>query len=149
MAIRAEVLIDSPVEKVWEKITDIENSADFISGIDNVEILEKPDSGLVGLKWEETRTMFGQTAKEIMWITDVEKNRYYQTRAERPDIVYISKLSTSQDGENTRLVMEFKAEISSLFKRMVSAVMGIIFNSATKNALQKDLEDIKLSLEGK
>ena len=40
MAIRAEILINSPADKVWKKITDIEHSAEFITGIDKIEILE-------------------------------------------------------------------------------------------------------------
>ena len=65
----------------------------MISGIEKIEVLEKPSHGLVGLKWEETRIMFGKTAIEIMWITEAEDNSHYQTRAEHRNVVYISKLS--------------------------------------------------------
>ena len=148
MAVKAEVLIDAPREKIWQVITDIENSVTTISGINRVTILEKPENGLVGLKWEEERTMFVQTATEVMWITEAEDNVYYQTRAERPNVVYISKLSLADEGEKTRLAMEFAAEISSLGMKIMSAITGIFFNKATRDALQKDLEDIKAVVEG-
>lgn len=72
MAIKVDVTIDGPKEEVWNVIADIENSPNTITGIEAVEILEKPNDGLVGLKWQETRTLFGRTATEIMWITDAK-----------------------------------------------------------------------------
>lgn len=148
MEVRAEVLIDAPREKVWKVISDIENSVSVISGIERITVLEQADNGLVGLKWEEERTMFGQTATEVMWITEAEDNKYYQTRAERPNVVYISKLALEDDSGKTRLSMEFGAEISSLGTKILSAITGIFFKKATQNALQQDLQDIKIAVEG-
>lgn len=54
-------IINADRKSVWNTITDIENAPQTISGIEKVEILEKPASGMVGFKWRETRTMFGQT----------------------------------------------------------------------------------------
>ncbi len=148
MAFKSEISIAASPAKIWNVITDIENSDQFISGIQSLEILEKPDQGLVGLKWEETRIMFGQTATETMWITDVKENRYYKTRAERPGVVYITTLSLEENGDSTDLSMELEAEISTFGARLMSSVMGIFFNKATLKALQKDLEDIKAAVEG-
>jgi uncharacterized membrane protein len=148
MAIQAEVVIDAPKEDVWKVITDIKNSAKYISGINKVEVLEDPEDGLVGFKWEETRTMFGQTATEIMWITDLEENQYYRTRAERPNIIYISTLTVEDKDQSTHLTMGFEAEPLSLGSKILSAITGVFFNKATRNALQQDLEDIKAYVEG-
>ena len=148
MNIKEEVIINAPIEKVWETITDIVSSAEFISGIDKIEILENQGPDLVGLKWEENRTLFGQTATEIMWITEAEENKYYKTRAERPNVVYISGLSLEELDGSTKLTMDFKAEISSLWTKILSGVMGIFFNKATRNAVKQDLKDIKTYLEG-
>lgn len=148
MDIKADVLIDAPREQIWKMITDIENSVSVISGIEKITILEKPSHGLVGLKWEEERTMFGQTATEIMWITDAEENEYYQTRAERPNVVYISKLTLAEESGKTRLTMSFGADISSLGMKILAGITGLFFNKATRNAIQQDLEDIKNQVEG-
>lgn len=148
MEIKAEVIINAPVENIWKAIADIENSADFISGIEKVEILENPGNGLVGTKWEETRTMFGQTATEIMWITDAEVNKYYKTRAERPGVVYISGLNLEDLGGSSKVTMQFDAEISSFGMKIMSAITGIFFKKATRDAIQQDLEDIKKYVEG-
>jgi carbon monoxide dehydrogenase subunit G len=147
MDIKADIIVQAPIEKVWNIITDIESSVNVISGIKKIEVMEKPSTGLVGLKWEETRIMFGKTATEIMWITEAEENQFYQTRAEHPNVVYISKLSLAEEGSQTRLAMEFKAHISSFGTRIMSAVMGIFFNKATRDAIKQDLEDIKKAAE--
>lgn len=90
MIISARIKINCTKEKVWELITDIENSANFISGINNIEILNQPREGLIGLKWKETRKMFGKEAEEVMWITESEPYKYYQTRAESHGAIYIT-----------------------------------------------------------
>ena len=68
---------------------------------------DKPESGLVGLKWRETRTMFGKSATEVMWITDVVENESYDVRAESHGMVYLSRLSISQEGDSHILSMDF------------------------------------------
>jgi len=148
MVLQAEVVINAPREDVWKVITDIKNSADFLSGIEEIEVLENPKDGLVGFKWEETRTMFGQTATEIMWITDAEINKYYTTRAERPNVVYISGLALEDLDGSTKLSMQFDAEISSIWMKIFSAITGLFFNKATRDAIQQDLDDIKKYVEG-
>ena len=75
MVTKVEVTINGSKEDVWNMITDIENSSKTITGIEQIEILEKPGDGLVGLKWRETRTLFGRTATEIMWITGDGRQR--------------------------------------------------------------------------
>lgn len=147
MLIKEAIAINAPVVKVWERITDIENSPQFISGINKVEILDKPSNGLKGLKWEETRTMFGKSATEVMWITDYEENKFYKTKAEGPGVIYISTLTVSKQDDKTHLVMEFETEISSIGTKILSGIMGIFFNGATKKAVRQDLLDIKASVE--
>ena len=147
MQIRVQVSINGSREGIWKVITDIENSVDRISAIDEVEILEKPESGLVGLKWQETRTMFGKSATEVMWITDVVENESYDVRAESHGMVYLSRLSISQEGDRHILSMEFGGEAQTFMGKLMSATMGVFFKGATKKALLQDLEDIKAVVE--
>jgi len=88
MNITVAVIINGPKRKVWAAITDIENSANMLSGIIDVKIIEKPPQGLVGLKWLETRKFFGKAASETMWITEAVTNEYFCTRAENGGAVY-------------------------------------------------------------
>jgi len=62
MIVEAQVTINGSKAAIWVAITNIENAAETISGIENIKVLEKPANGLVGLKWRETRTPFGKPA---------------------------------------------------------------------------------------
>jgi carbon monoxide dehydrogenase subunit G len=147
MVFSVEVTIKGSREEVWKVITDIENSHRTITGIETIEILEKPTDGLVGLKWQETRTLFGRTATEIMWITDVEENESYKTRAESHGAVYITSLVLSEDDHQTRLTMEFDGVPQTLSAKLMAATIGRFFSKATKDALMQDLVDIKTAVE--
>src|SRR5690554_7427383 len=64
MELSAHILINRPVELVWNQIIDIRNSAQFIEGIIKIEVLEEPENTLIGFKWKETRMMFGKERSE-------------------------------------------------------------------------------------
>lgn len=147
MKLSVDIEIEKPKEAVWSAITDIENCDNFISAIVDLKILNKSENGLVGLKWQETRLMFGKEASETMWITEAVENEYYCTRAESHGSVYITRLSLSEAGNNTLLNMTFTAEAQKLFIKIVSACMGVFIKSSMKKALYKDLEDIKKYVE--
>jgi len=147
MKLKAEIIIDGTKEQIWQVITDIEGSIDRISAIEKIDILDKPVSGMLGLKWEETRTMFGKSATEIMWITDVVENEYYQTRAESHGAIYKSRLQIEESGDKSKLTMEFEGEAQSAFAKIMSFLTGFMFKSATEKALQEDLKDIKAYVE--
>lgn len=148
MNIQVKISIDAAKENVWKVITDIEGSVNNIKGIEKIEILEKDGDNFKGLKWRETRTMFGQTATEVMWITDAVENEYYMTRAESHGAIYKTELRLSENGESTFLTMSFRAEFITLKAKLFS-FMGILFLSATKKALKEDLNDIKKAVEEK
>ena len=147
MRVQARVCIDGTKEEIWQVITDIEGSEKTIGAIEEIEILEKPASGLTGLKWRETRTMFGKTATEVMWITDVKEAHYYQTRAESHGAVYITKLQIEEQEGKTYLTMAFDGQAQSLPAKIMSVATGFLFKSAAQRALQNDLEDIKVAVE--
>ena len=147
MKVKADITINSAKEAVWRVITNIENSVNTISAIENIEVLEKPENGLVGLKWQETRTMFGQQATEIMWITEAQENAYYRTRAENNGAVYISELRVEGSGDKTLLSMEFEGEAQSFGAKLMSFLTGFLFKGAREKAIKQDLEDIKVAVE--
>ena len=147
MKLTLDVEIKAPKEKVWMVITDIENSVNTISGIDKIEILNAPKDTIVGLKWKETRTIFGKSATETMWITAATENNNYHTRAESNGAIYRTILKLSEKENTTYLSMEFSTEAIKLKGK----IMGFIFNSmlskSMKKLIKKDLIDIKTAVE--
>ena len=148
MTASAELPINASREKIWAAVTDIENSADLVSAINEIEILEKPESGLVGLKWRETRTMFGKEATEVMWVTHAEAPKYYRTRAESHGAVYISEVRIREEGGQQILEMGMSAEPQSLMAKIFSPIMGLFMKGSIEKAFLEDIKDIKAKLEG-
>ncbi len=149
MKLTCKVPIKADKAAIWQTITDINNAAVNISGIDNVEVLEQPHGGLVGLKWRETRTLFGKSATETMWITDAETNKYYRTRAENHGVVYISEMAISEENGENYLSMSFTGEAQTFGAKMMSALMGWMMKGSTRKVMLQDLEDIKKVVESK
>ena len=79
MIVEAQVTINASKAAVWAAITNIENAAEIISGIKKIEVVERPASGLVGLRWRETRMLFDKPATVEKWITDAAENEFYKT----------------------------------------------------------------------
>lgn len=147
MHVSVEIEIAKPREVVWETIIDIEGSKDVISGIVDVEVLTKPKAGIIGLKWKETRLMFGKEASEVMWITESKEGVYYQTRAESHGSVYISRLSLEKVNGATLLTMAFTGEAQTIPVKILSVCMSPFMKSPMKKMMMKDLEDIKKHVE--
>ena len=147
MHIEVQVPVGASIESVWQKVTDIDNAAETISGIDEVQILEKPSEGLVGLKWKETRTMMGKQADETIWVTEAVENDYYLTEARSHGSIYKGKIRVAEEGGITNLSMTFDAEPQTFGAKILSATMGFMFRGATEKALRQDLMDVKKAVE--
>ena len=149
MNVHVETTVNAPIADVWAVVTDIPNAAENISGVDDVEVLEKPAEGLVGLKWKETRTIGGRSATETMWITDVEEEGYYTTEARSHGAIYRTDIRLADAADGTLLSMEFGGEAQSLGAKIMSTVFGFMIKRSVKKALRKDLEDIKAAAESR
>lgn len=147
MQVKTSVLIHAPRAAVWKRITDIEHAAETIAGIESIEVLERPASGLVGLRWRETRTLFGKTATETMGITEAVEQEFYKTRAESHGAIYVAVLELEDEGGGTRLAMHFTCEPVTISAKLMWLLCGWMFRGATRKACAKDLDDIKATVE--
>lgn len=139
--------INSSPDNVWQAITDFEHCENWIDGILNLTILEQPENGLVGFKWQETRKMFGKEATEIMWITGCVHGESYTTRAENCGAIYVSKLTVIPEGKTTKLTMEFSGTSESWLVNLMSKLMGFFMTKSMIKMLEDDLADIKAHVE--
>ncbi len=147
MKVSTQIKINNTKEKVWEVISDIENSVHVITGITDIEIMNPAGEDLVGLKWKETRMMFGKEAKEVMWITHSKTHEYYQTRAESHGAVYVSRLSIAEEKDGVILEMSFEGQSTSLMAKIMNGVFGSFMKKSMLKALDVDLQDIKRASE--
>ena len=147
MGVTDQIDIKGNIETVWKAITGIENSERMISSILKINIVNNPQDTLVGLKWKETREMFGNEATETMWVTEAVTNEYYCTRAESHGSVYITRLSVAQCASGTVLTMSFSGKPQTITAKMPLFIMKPLIKRSIKKALVKDLEDVKNFVE--
>jgi hypothetical protein len=147
MLVEVQVTVNGSRSAVWAAMTDIENAAQTISGIDKIEVLEKPASGLVGLKWRETRMLFGKPAAAEKWITDAAENEFYKTRAESDGFIFLSTTSISEGSGGVTLSTSHDSQPQTLATKLMTIPMSLLFKGVAKKALLQDLNDIKAAVE--
>ncbi|HZS08124.1 MAG TPA: SRPBCC family protein [Blastocatellia bacterium] len=146
MIVEAQVTINGSRAAIWAALTNIENASETISGIENIEVLEKPANGLVGLRWRETRMYFGKPATVEKRVTDAAENEFYKTRAESDGFVFLSTMSITESGRGITLTSSHETNPQGIVAKLRSSPM-FLFKGVVKKALLKDLNDIKSAVE--
>ena len=165
---RMKIDIQVPIKDVskdiiWSVMTDYEHFADHIEAIKKVDILEKPTNpkvtSIVGLKWSETRIMFGREETETMWVTDAKEEECYTVKSESCGTTYISKMYivddvTSNNGNDNKeayvIGMSFEGSESgstSYCHKLMGWVMGWMMKGMLEKCLRQDLYDMKAVAE--
>jgi len=148
MIVEAQITINGSKAAIWAAITNIENASEIISGIEKIEVVEKPANGLVGLRWRETRMLFGKPATVEKWITDAAENAFYKTRAEDNGFVFLSTMSISESSNGSiTLKSSHISQPRGIVARLMSIPMVLLFKGVAKKALLQDLNDIKSAVE--
>ena len=147
MLVEVSVSIQGSAAAVWAAMIDIEHAADFIRGIEKIEIVDKPANGLVGLRWRETRILFGDSATVEKWITDATDNVCYKTRAESDGFIFLSTTSIAARDGGVTLSSVHDSQPQTLLRKLFAVPMMFLFQSVAKKALLKDLVDIKTYVE--
>ena len=146
MKVVVKIEINAPIDKVFEYFSDVQKIGERIEGIKKVEILSKEKSG-AGLKWRETRVMFGKEATEEMWITAFSPPISYSVDAESHGMKYHSVYTFNEVGNGTTVEMVFEGTPVSVGAKLTAPLFNLVFKSSTKKALKKDMEDLKALLE--
>jgi hypothetical protein len=150
MLVEARVTIHGSKAAIWAAITDIENHAKTIKGIQSIEVVEKPAAGLVGLRWRETRMFFGKPATVEKWIIEAVENEYYRTRAESDGFVFLTTLGISESGSGGLvLTSSHDSQPQGFAARLMSIPMGLLFKGVARKAILQDLNDMKSAVERK
>jgi uncharacterized protein YndB with AHSA1/START domain len=147
MVVEVQVTINGSREAVWAAMTDMENASKIIRGIENIEVVEKPANGLVGLKWRETRMLFGKPATAEKWITEAAENELYKTRAESDGFIFLSTTRISEGRGGITLTSIHDSQPQSVGAKLMSIPMSLLFKGVAKKALLQDLIDIKSAVE--
>ena len=147
MIVEAQVTINGSQAAIWAAITDIENASAIIRGIVKIEVLDKPANALVGLKWAETRILFGKSATVEKWITDAAENEFYKTKAEDGGFVFLTTKRISESSHGTTLTESHESNPQTIAAKLMSIPMRLFFKGVIKKAALQDLNDIKAAVE--
>ena len=146
MNIEAQVDINGSNEAVWSAITDIANAASILGGVENIEVVERPVDGLVGLKWRETRMYFGKPATVEKRIIAAVENVSYRTQAEDAGFVFLSSMRITDNCNGVTLTSSHETQPQGFVARLKSTPM-FFFKGVIKKALMQDLNDFKSAVE--
>ncbi|WP_062318187.1 SRPBCC family protein [Demequina maris] len=149
-SVRAEKEIAAAVERVWDVITDLDYAAEVIPAIVSLERLEG-EGYAVGVRWRETRKMWGREETEEMEVVEVDAPRSTAIHAESRGTEYRTVYSLEEVDGGTRLVCDFSAETPSPgpAQRLGWFLFGKAGMKATQRALAQDLEHIAAAAEGR
>ncbi len=147
MIVEAQVTIQASKAAIWAVLADIEHAAKIIKGIEKIEIVQKPTNGLVGLRWRETRILFGEAATVEKWITAASENEFYTTKAEDNGFVFTATNRISESNGGVTLTSIHATEPQGFVAKLKSLPM-VFFKGTIKKALLDDLNDIKAAAEG-
>ena len=147
MIVEARMNIKASRAAIWAAITDMENAASIVSGIKNIEMLQKPANGWIGLRWRETRILFNEPATVEKWITEAVENEYFQTRAESDGLIFLTTVSIVEGHAGFVLSSIHDSQPQSLFAKIMSIPMSLLFKGVARKAILQDLKDIKSAVE--
>lgn len=117
--------LDGSRSAVWNAIADIAHAVDIVRGIQRIEVVEKPASGLVGLRWRETRLLFGKPATVEKWITEAVENESCTSRAEQNDFVFLTTMRIEEDRSSVTRISSHDAKPRGFVARLMSMPMGL------------------------
>jgi hypothetical protein len=147
MIVEAKVTINATRAAIWDAMTNIEYAAKIMSGIQNIEVLERPAHGLVGLKWRETRILFGKPASVDKWITDAVANEFLKTKAEDSGFVFITTNTISEDSGGVTLTSAHDSQPQGFVATLQTIPLALFFKGVIRKAILQDLNDIKTAVE--
>ena len=146
MKLSSTVVIRAPRADVFRVFSDIPNACERVSGIQQLEVLSEAKSGR-GLRWRETRVMFGKEATEEMQITRFDQPSSYVVEAESHGTHYTSRFSFEEDGRDaTRVTWEFVGKPVTTAAKLLSP-LALLLKGPTERALKQDMLDLKSFLE--
>ncbi|MEQ3656894.1 MAG: SRPBCC family protein [Dokdonia sp.] len=132
---------------VWDVISNIAEAPRYMSGIVATQILSKPEEGLLGLRWKETRVLYGNQADEILEIIEVVPKKSYTVVAFNHGTRYHSRMQVIPKDSFSILKMSFTATAKTLSAKIMSNVMWPLIRKSMNTILLQDLRDIKKQAE--
>ena len=139
------VEIDAEPQTVFDVVADIENSADRLEDIKNIEMLSKGPVG-VGTKWRETRVVMKKESVEEMEITAFERPTHYSVYCDSCGYDVRWTMRVDPRGEGSSLTLDMTSQPRTIVGKLMTPI-GWLMSGMMKKCVAKDLESIKTFVE--
>jgi len=146
MDLTLQELISAPRERVWSIITDVERAANYLEGVKAIDIIEQPDTGLVGLTWLVKRVVFGKPIAETLSITAANPQQWYEVTTTGGEATCQSRISLDEQRGAILLSMELSITPRSAQGKMTAPLSKLI-ERTIRRTLEQDLRSIRLVAE--
>lgn len=147
MHIRCEETIKAPIASVFEVFSDVTKLQDKIEAVKSVEIVSDVREGK-GVRWRETREIFGKEATEEMEITSFDPPRSYEvTSALSNGVIYKTVYRFEESDSQTKVAFDFSGAPQTLAAKLFAPIFGLFFKRMTEKLLKKDMQELKAILE--
>ena len=146
MNIESTIQINAPIEHVFARFTDLENLAERVTAITNIEVVTPPAQMAIGTVWTETRTMFGKEASETMTVTELEVNKRFVTEAASHGARYKTEYVFTATENGVTITQTFQATPTTFVGKLFS-VLFLLTAKSLRTALQQDMADLKQACE--
>jgi len=143
--VRVQSDIGAPVDAVFARFTDIQQSTAHVGGIKDVQLLT-PGKFSLGTRWRETRDVFGRLDDAEMEITSFEKNRQYTITHHKARVRVDTTFTFDPIPAGTRVTIEFSLNSQGLPPGLLTPIQWAIAGKV-KGVLADDLADLKASVE--
>jgi len=143
-----ERVIDAPLQECFDLFTDLEKLQEFSSEV--VELKKTNDKGFEpGMTFTCTRKMMGKEHTESLEVSDVDPGKSYTMLCDSCGAVWTSRYVFGPEGGGTRVRMEMWSVPHSLFAKVMSPVMGLLFSGMVKKSINKEMDELKAACEGR
>ncbi len=136
-------------EQVWKILTDIEQSAETIRSVTNVQVLDGAESFGVGTRWREDRALMGHRGTEELEVTEAHEPSHFAVRTTRDKDVVTMTYTLTPLGQGTRLSLTLVDDMSARGVPSVLAwtLWGEVSMHSTRRMLMHDLDDVAQAAE--
>lgn len=146
MIVEASLTVKGSRDEVWAVVSNIKDAAEIVRGIEKIEIVEVPISGLNGLSWRETRMYFGKPSTVVKKVTDAREREGYTVTSEVEGYVFLTRLTLLGEDGNITLTSAHETRAIGLLAKIKSLPM-IFFRRMMKKAILEDLKDYRSTIE--
>ena len=130
--------ISSPINVVFQTISDIRNFSQAVDGIINIEFLTEQQVGQ-GTRFRETRDMNGREATVELEVAEYVENERIRMVSDAGGTVWDTVFSVTEDGDVTEMKMVMEAKPH----KFLSRIMNPLIRSFVAKAVESDMDAVK------